>query len=705
METLGLNLYEDLSYSKKLTSEQTIKLFEAMANGNESARDELILSNIKLVKYIVIKKFFAVDYDKEELFDIGIEGLIKAVDSFDVKKGFKFSVFAWQCITNEILMFLRKLKRSAPEVSINTVVVRDKDDIEKTLEDTIKDPSDMVGNYEIKEEHQIIRDALNYLDPRSKKIIKLYFGIDCEPHTAVQIAKMLGMTRSNVSKITRQALNEIGQIFVTNSGVASIDDSNYVLNDEMANDERSIYEIFNNHSKETIDKALKLLTENERQIISLKYGEDLTIPFQSQLNSIQTLYFYNHLVKRIQEILRRIQFCQRRKRINQKGQLRTIYELIEGCSKEEINHAISLLTSEEKEILTLRFGENLDVPFKSMLAEDKKKLLFKLLRKIKKISKDSHKAIFDYFEEYTKEQIMAAISKLSQGGIEILKLKYGEDLSSPNYSELSFEQNNSFYYYLKKIKKILKNPSYVPGQVKKSNTIYDYFSDYSQEQVNAMLSQLSESEMAIVNLRFGENLSVPHKSKLNSSQRSYFYHILKNKMISILENLVNSSEEQANVESEEVIDSYYLNPEQELNSNRQTILLTPFELLIASLKYGCINSKEFTTEEIADFLGLQEEDINNIARKYLHLCQQILNREGYLEPLTSKEELIVSLKLGFINGKIFSTEDISRFLGMGEEEIIETIRRTLQLSKQYFDKFISEIPDNGDQSRILKPIQ
>ena len=87
------------------------ELFLALNNGDRNAREKIISNNTKLVWHIVKKYYNSIDYDQDDLYQIGVIGLIKAVDTFDITKNFKFSSYAGRCIQNEILMAMRKQKK------------------------------------------------------------------------------------------------------------------------------------------------------------------------------------------------------------------------------------------------------------------------------------------------------------------------------------------------------------------------------------------------------------------------------------------------------------------------------------------------------------------------------------------------------------------------------------------------------------------
>jgi len=105
-----MNIYEitkrlNVNDIKQLTDEERTELFKKKNSGDVTVRDTLILSNIKLVSSIV-NKYFNRFKNQSDLFFEGCCGLIKAVDSFDVNKGIKFSAYAYPTIKGTILNYI-----------------------------------------------------------------------------------------------------------------------------------------------------------------------------------------------------------------------------------------------------------------------------------------------------------------------------------------------------------------------------------------------------------------------------------------------------------------------------------------------------------------------------------------------------------------------------------------------------------------------
>ena len=85
--------------------ENTVLIERAQA-GEKEAREVLIEQNLGLVRHIV-KRFIGRGYEAEDLFQIGVIGLIKSIDKFDTSYDVKFSTYAVPLITGEIKRFIR----------------------------------------------------------------------------------------------------------------------------------------------------------------------------------------------------------------------------------------------------------------------------------------------------------------------------------------------------------------------------------------------------------------------------------------------------------------------------------------------------------------------------------------------------------------------------------------------------------------------
>lgn len=194
-----------------LPDSQLYELLNKAKKDDEDAIKIVAEHNIKLVLMIVNKNFKTVEWDKNELISIGNIGLLKAIQSFDKEKNVQFSTYASKCINNEILMFLRKLKKYKNVDSLDRPIYNSIDGYNNIkLEDTITDGTDIEADYDKLVTYEIVREVVTNLPPRDKKIITLYFGFDDNiPHNQYEIADILSVSQSYISKSMTKILAEI----------------------------------------------------------------------------------------------------------------------------------------------------------------------------------------------------------------------------------------------------------------------------------------------------------------------------------------------------------------------------------------------------------------------------------------------------------------------------------------------------------------
>ena len=191
-----------MRFPDPLTSDEIIELFKKYENGNEKIRNKLIEGNLRLVSN-ELKKFYnliqEVSYiEEEDLFEIGCVGLIKAVDSFDYKKNFKFSSYAVKCINFEILMYLRKLRvRHLGDITSLNEPINDDDNLRIDL---VKSNDNVEESCIKKEIYKILKEAIDILPDFEKKLILMNYGIGCDLVTQLEISKMFACSRSYVNK-------------------------------------------------------------------------------------------------------------------------------------------------------------------------------------------------------------------------------------------------------------------------------------------------------------------------------------------------------------------------------------------------------------------------------------------------------------------------------------------------------------------------
>ena len=232
----------------KLSAEENDRLMKALKNGDERAREQFIVGNMRLVLSLV-KRFWAKNANADDVFQAGCVGLIKAIDHFDLKFNVKFSTYAVPMILGEIKRYLRdgnslRVSRSIRDTAYRILKAREKieaKDEEATIAriaeelslkerevvyalDAISDPvslydpiynksgdaielldqiCDEKQSDEVWTEHVALREALDRLNERERKILMLrYF----EGKTQTEISREVGISQAQVSRLEKNAI-------------------------------------------------------------------------------------------------------------------------------------------------------------------------------------------------------------------------------------------------------------------------------------------------------------------------------------------------------------------------------------------------------------------------------------------------------------------------------------------------------------------
>lgn len=203
------------SFPKPLSPEEEEKYISLFEDGNESekqeARNILIEHNLRLVAHIA-KKYHGFQRDTEDLISAGTIGLIKAVSSYDSTKCIRLATYASRCIENEILMLLRASKKHNQDVSLNDPIGTDRDGNEIVIMDVISAENDNIAEQvDLKIQTKKLYDKIKTtLKEREQLVIEMRYGLNGEKETTQQeIAKILGISRSYVSRIEKKAIKKL----------------------------------------------------------------------------------------------------------------------------------------------------------------------------------------------------------------------------------------------------------------------------------------------------------------------------------------------------------------------------------------------------------------------------------------------------------------------------------------------------------------
>ncbi len=243
----------DTSSLPKANAQKLSELMTEIKKGNQLAREEFIIYNMRLVLSIV-QRFATTKNNTDDVFQVGMIGLIKSIDNFDTSVGVKFSTYAVPMIIGEIRKFLRdsnslKVARSIRDVAYKALQAKEKilktsnkepstkeisleTGIEEKLItealDAISEPLSLYDTVfhdngdtmlimdQLKDdfsddkiiENTLLKDALNSLGLRQQQILFLRYYAG---KTQMEISSEIGISQAQVSRLEKDALKEIKQ--------------------------------------------------------------------------------------------------------------------------------------------------------------------------------------------------------------------------------------------------------------------------------------------------------------------------------------------------------------------------------------------------------------------------------------------------------------------------------------------------------------
>ena len=183
------------SFPQPLTAAEEKYYMQKYTEGDLEAKHILIERNLRLVAHIV-KKYQPPPEEMEDLLSIGTIGLMKAVVTFDPDKSARLASYAARCIENEVLMYLRGKKKSSKEVSLYEPIGTDREGKEDVI--------------------RLYQQVESVLSQRERMVLKLRYGLyNEEEYTQREIAAMLGISRSYVSRIEKSAIEKLRNFFTS----------------------------------------------------------------------------------------------------------------------------------------------------------------------------------------------------------------------------------------------------------------------------------------------------------------------------------------------------------------------------------------------------------------------------------------------------------------------------------------------------------
>ncbi len=392
--------YIDAFYNelpKSLDKEVQIDYLKRLKNGESELRNVIVEHNLRLVVSIVIRKFSMTGHDVNDLVSVGTIGLIKAVDTYDCEKNANFATYSSTCITNEILMYMRKRRKAKNNVSLSDYKYTDKDGHSASVEDFTMDESvDIEGNYERREYLSLIRAEVDKIKKDNiRKIMYLEYGFDCEPLKQREISDVMGMSQSYVSRIIMRETERIGKNLAEKGLIEYSSKKEKKKVDRTYKYSASIYDQFKEYTKEEVDTVIGMLNEEELRLLHLRFGEDFSISnVKSKLVRGRDYNdYYNNVLPKMKALIKAYHDGTLKKGEVLLGKrpkyYKTVYQQYSKYTKEEVDTVISMLDDEELRLLHLRFGEDFNVPseFSKLNGYDSKVYYNKVMPKMKSMLK------------------------------------------------------------------------------------------------------------------------------------------------------------------------------------------------------------------------------------------------------------------------------------------------------------------------------
>lgn len=206
----ALRLDQPGSFPRPLSQKEEREYLERAAAGDVKARNILIERNLRLVAHIM-KKYYTATADQEDLISIGTIGLIKGIETFDLRKGARLATYAARCVENEILMYFRSQKKTAGDISLSDYLETGKDGTALAVQDVVASDEDLFEDLARKEANGKLYRAIDQvLTPRERTVVRLRYGLSGgHPQKQQEVAKILGISRSYVSRIEKKALEKL----------------------------------------------------------------------------------------------------------------------------------------------------------------------------------------------------------------------------------------------------------------------------------------------------------------------------------------------------------------------------------------------------------------------------------------------------------------------------------------------------------------
>ena len=498
----GKNEIDKILYAGDVLSrEEEIELCKRIKNGDKEAYNKFILHNTRLVKKIAAKYTFK-GLELDDLIQEGLLGLMRALNDFDYKLGYKFSTYATWWIKQSMTRAIADKGRAIRlPVHLHDKIYN----YRKAQNILSKQLHRCPTNKELKEYLKISEEELNDLEKYANDIVSLDVSIGEEKDTT-----LLDFIADETNNIEDEAVNT----YYNEQLYKCLDSAN--LSDK---EKQIIILRFGFLDKvctlEEIGQIYKITRERVRQIESnalkrikrvLNRAEVYNIMIEKNTNKNNSIPFKELLKNGID-----IEEINKNKNPNYipiRFKVNSLYDSI-NVSKEKVDLALKELDSNEIYILQKRFGNDYYHP--CSYNEWNRSLdgkLYIISGKLKFIIEKNNLLssgidyLYNKYKNYaTENDINNIINNLSIEDKKVLNYLYEDCIKEDKLKEL-------YSIIIKIEREIFINNNYY------FKTIYDRFNKYNIEEVNKEIEKLKINDINMLKIRYGDDylheLSMPY---------------------------------------------------------------------------------------------------------------------------------------------------------------------------------------------------